>query len=237
MTNPSLPSPGSPRSSFPCFNGTMNGCDSLCPSHSASLCFAWQFQLLASVLRSLRSTTRNRGHGVPNPVPLPEHRTWRRPGSPKVPGEPWRTYAVFFDPGRTDTSGRYGVPTRPPSRPCQRLPRVVLSRLNSTGLALAVYASQWSLLAPTQDWLAVAGQALPGGIGDPQGSDERFQTVVLLLSQVSWRNDGLRILFCLIELRKMPFLARTLFGSRYQRPADCAPSNPFESVRSKARPL
>jgi len=91
---------------------------------------------------------------------------------------------VLYDPGRTDTSGPYDVPTRPPSRPCRRLSRVVLSRLNSTALALAVYASQWSLLAPTQDSLPAAGQALPGGIGYPQGSDERFQTVFLLLSQV-----------------------------------------------------
>jgi hypothetical protein len=50
-------------------------------------------------------------------------------------------------------------------------------------LALAVYASQWSLLAPTQNSLPAAGQALPGGIGYPQSSYERFQTVVILLSQ------------------------------------------------------
>ena len=46
MTNISLPSPGSPRSRFPCFTGTMKMCDSLRPSRHASFCFAWQYQVL-----------------------------------------------------------------------------------------------------------------------------------------------------------------------------------------------
>jgi hypothetical protein len=46
MTNLSLPSPGSPRSRFPCFNGTMKRCDSLRPFHRASLYFARRYQVL-----------------------------------------------------------------------------------------------------------------------------------------------------------------------------------------------
>jgi hypothetical protein len=37
-----------------------------------------------------------------------------------------------------------------------------------------VYASRWQSPAPAQDSLPGAGPALPGGIGYPQGSDERF---------------------------------------------------------------
>jgi hypothetical protein len=54
-------------------------------------------------------------------------------------------------------------------------PRVVISGLHSTALALAVYAS-WcgSRHRCTQDSLPAAGQALPGGIGYPQDSYEEF---------------------------------------------------------------
>src|SRR5260370_13425059 len=39
----------------------------------------------------------------------------------QVPGEPWCTYAVFFDPGGTSVPGPYGTLTRPPDRPSRRL--------------------------------------------------------------------------------------------------------------------
>src|SRR5262249_16789220 len=65
-----------------------------------------------------------------------------------VPGEPWRPCAVFFDPGRTGHTRPIAV--------CRRGPRYVhdegsrdkyLSRLNSTALGLAVYASPAGLPA------------------------------------------------------------------------------------------
>ena len=92
--------------------------------------------------------------------------SWRVQGVPSS----WGTllYLCRVLRPRQDRHTRpYGVPTRPPGCPRRRLPRVEISRLNSTALALAVYASQWSLLAPTQDSLPAAGQALPGGIGLP----------------------------------------------------------------------
>jgi hypothetical protein len=52
--------------------------------------------------------------------------------------------------------------------------RSLISGLNSTAFTLAVYASSSGSLRPTQDSLLAAGQALPGGIGYPQGSVERF---------------------------------------------------------------
>jgi hypothetical protein len=71
-------------------------------------------------------------------------------------------------------------------------PRAVHSGLNRRASALAVYAS-WggSPHRAPQDSLPGAGQALPGGIGYPQGPDERFQRrsryTSSLLSQASWR--------------------------------------------------
>jgi hypothetical protein len=47
----------------------------------------------------------------------------------------------------------------------------------------------------TQDSLPAAGQALPGGILTRRGSDERFQSQLLIdipLSRASWRNERLR---------------------------------------------
>ena len=52
-----------------------------------------------------------------------------------------------------------------------------ISGLNRTAFGLAVYASWGRLPAATQDSLPAAGPALPGGIGYPQGSDERFRAV------------------------------------------------------------
>jgi hypothetical protein len=60
-------------------------------------------------------------------------------------------------------------------------PREVISGLNRTALALAVYASPITLPQQTQDSLLIAGQALPGGIGYPQGFDERFPSCFLHL--------------------------------------------------------
>jgi len=54
-------------------------------------------------------------------------------------------------------------------------PQEVISGLNGTALALAVYASSGGSPHQTQDSLPVAGQALPDGIDYPQGPYERFQ--------------------------------------------------------------
>jgi len=49
------------------------------------------------------------------------------PGRPKFPGNPG-AYAVFCDPGGTDTPGRYSVPTWPPDCQSRRLAAGNLSR-------------------------------------------------------------------------------------------------------------
>src|SRR5207302_5798384 len=67
-----------------------------------------------------------------------------------------------------------------------------LSRLNRTASELAVYASSEALPHPTQNSLPVAGQALPDGIGYPQGSMERFQSCFLHLIPPSQALPGAR---------------------------------------------
>ena len=59
-----------------------------------------------------------------------------------------------------------------------------ISGLNHTARTLAVYASQGGLLHRharlASGWLA---KPLPGGVGYPLGSNERFQVIAILLSQ------------------------------------------------------
>jgi len=90
-----------------------------------------------------------------------------------------------------------GAPMLPPLCQRRRLPRVVLSRLNHTASALAVYASPRPSRDGTQDSLPAAGYALPGGIGYPQDCDERFpKTTASLLPpfpSLAWRNGTLHI--------------------------------------------
>jgi hypothetical protein len=59
--------------------------------------------------------------------------------------------------------------------------RLEFSGLDHTTFDLAVYASQDRLPGPAQDSLLAAGPALPGGIGYPQGSSERFRSSRLFL--------------------------------------------------------
>jgi len=61
--------------------------------------------------------------------------------------------------------------------------RFQLSRLNRTASGLAVYASSGVLPRKTQNSLPAAGQALPDGLGYPQGCYERFLMLLILLSR------------------------------------------------------
>ena len=95
--------------------------------------------------------------GVHDPVPLPDKIT---PGDDQgLPGS-WGTscaYALFSDPGRTDAPGQYVAIDMAPVRATTKAPRdSVISGLNGTASALAVYASSSGLPAPgrkTRFWL------------------------------------------------------------------------------------
>jgi hypothetical protein len=142
LTSRPLPSPGSPRYRFPCFQGTMERCDSLGPFHRASLSFAWRYHASRLSFRSLRSRTPNRGPGVRHPVPTTG--MIRMEAIQGLPGF-WTTLMQL----------RPVLRPRPERTPlavtvCRCCPRgvknegsmrVVLSGLDSTALLLAVYAS------------------------------------------------------------------------------------------------
>src|SRR5262249_20006006 len=58
-----------------------------------------------------------------------------------------------------------------------------------TSISIATTLRREGFPSTAQDSLPAAGQALPGGIGYPQGSNERFlSSSLVLLSQASWRN-------------------------------------------------
>ena len=100
----------------------------------------------------------------------------------QVPEEPFGSFALFSDPGPTGLSLGDQVldsPTRPPLLTRARAQCEDISGLNGTGFDLTVYALQCQLPAPTQDSLPAAGPTLPDGIEYPQGSNERFQAIVL----------------------------------------------------------
>lgn len=109
----------------------------------------------------------------------------------QVPGEPLCAYALFSDPGGTERTRPIRCSGTAPARNTTKAPSdAVISGLNRTALALAVYASQCGSHRPTQDSLLVAGQALPGGIDYPQGSIERFPSCLLHLIPLSQASPG-----------------------------------------------
>jgi hypothetical protein len=115
---------------------------------------------------------------------------WRRQTS-QVPGEPCWMFALFSDPGGTSPPGQYRRLTRPPSFRRRRL-----AARNGFRGSIARLSSSLSTLRPagrpdgTQDSFPAAGHALPGGIGYPQGSYERFQSCFLHLVPLSQALPG-----------------------------------------------
>jgi hypothetical protein len=181
-----LPSPGSLRSRFPCFAGTMRMCDSLGPSHRASFSFAWRYPALRPVLRSQRSRTPDRGPGVHQPVPIAGN---GRRETIRVSQRFWGILVCLcpaLRPRRDQRIRPYDTSARPPSLRQRRLPTTRLFRGSITR------PWHWlSTLRPrgyprrTQDSLPAAGPALRDGIGYPQDSNGRFRLNVILLPQTS----------------------------------------------------
>jgi hypothetical protein len=142
MTNLSLPSPGSPRSRFPCFNGTIKRCDFLPSLSPRFVVLRLAIPHRAPVFVAPTRPDAGLGPGVfglatPSQV-LPMWRRQDLSGSWETPC----AYALFLDPGRTSPPGRYGGSAWPPLRPTSRAPTMSqISRLDSRALALAVYAS------------------------------------------------------------------------------------------------
>jgi hypothetical protein len=135
------PSAGFPRVGFPGLAGTMRRSDSLRTFSPRFVC-ASLGDTIPRRLCSLRSgpTTTTWGQG-PSGTAVPRRRSmsrWSRRAS-QVPGEPWCAYAVFFDPGETDSA-----------RPLRRVGAAPVSRQvkGSRG-----YGSRGSIARP-EHWLS-----------------------------------------------------------------------------------
>jgi len=135
---------------------------------------------VSSVVRPRRPRTwaaDQPGVGKPGLQPAVTIETAR---SPKFPWNPFDHSPCSPTPARPGSSSgpRSRLPdAAPASDNDEGSPRGLISGLNRTAFDLAVYASQRRSPATTQDSLPAAGPALPGGIGHPQGSNERFHIV------------------------------------------------------------
>ena len=165
MTSISLPSPGSPRSRFPCFDGTMEMCDSLRLSRRASLPSLGDTMRCVCRFAPVGPRRQTAGQGFVIRSPLPEIIAWKQFRASQVPGESSCAFALFSDPGRTDAAGHFAASTRSPCAERRRLHAIGNFGAEwhgfSTGCLRFV---RWVAHTRTQDSLLVAGQALPGGI-------------------------------------------------------------------------
>ena len=184
LTDIPLPSAGSLRSRFPGFSGTMEMCDSPCPSRRAS------FPSLGDTLRRAcrfdpdgpgRPTA---GQGFVSRSPLPATCRRETSGASQVPGESWCAYALLSDPGRSEPARPYGGIATAPVMSTTKATRdnrnfgAPSHGLGTRCLRFARWVThtgrktRFPLLATLWD-----------GIGCPQDSNGRFLTQVILLSQ------------------------------------------------------
>ena len=149
--------------------------------------FAWRYHPCVLFAPSGRDAQPwARGVGIPVPEPDMSVET---DGSPKFLGTPRVPWPCSSTPVGSVTPGQYGVPTRSPRLTRARTPtRSFRGSIAWPGHWLSTLRRE-GRPSTTQDSLPAAGQALPGGIGYPQGSNERFlSSSLVLLSQASWRN-------------------------------------------------
>ena len=135
----------------------------------------------AAVVRSQRSRLPNRGPGVDKPDPGRQHTRGDRRG---LPGSPTTlmSFCPVLRPRQDQHHQAIQCADMAPAMSTTKAPTIIqLSRLNHTASGLAVYASPGVLPHKTQNSLPAARQALPGGIGYPQGCAERFQCLKHLL--------------------------------------------------------
>ena len=91
-----FPPQGLRRSGFPCFHGTIRRCDFLPPLPPRFVAFAWRYH----PARGRMETT----------------------GPLTFPGNPNCAFALLYDPGGIDASGRYDASTWPPLKARRGLP-------------------------------------------------------------------------------------------------------------------
>jgi hypothetical protein len=174
----------------------MRRSDSLPPCRRASLCFAWRYHALRLSVRSRQPRTHDCGPGVGIRYPRPDLIAWRGPGRPKFLEDPGVPTPCSSTPAGPDTPCLVGVPMLPPCCQKRRLRRVVLSRLNGTALALAVYASSGGLPAPGRKTrFRLLARLYRVGLVTHRVPTKGFKGVVVTssppLPSFAWRNDAL----------------------------------------------
>jgi hypothetical protein len=153
------------------------------PSRTASLPSRAD-TIVSPVFRSPRPGASHRGPGS-LVSGLPIRNCDGDVGASQVPGEPWWPLSVFFDPGgirRVLWDQVQQHLTRPPLMSTTKAPSVLSFRGSFTRpLTWLSTLRRVGRPTTTQDSLLAAGPALPGGIGYPQGSGERFPSSRLFL--------------------------------------------------------
>jgi hypothetical protein len=178
-----LPPLGPPRRvpQLPRYYGAVRLPVSLSPRFVA---FAWRYPALCRSFAPVGPGHPTAGQGLRFRSPPPDFYAGRQPGPPRFPDNPLSLCPVLR-PRQDRTHQAIAVCRHGPSYDHNEGSHdsIQLSRLNRTALGLAVYASSGALPRKTQNSLPAASQALPDGLGYPQGCYERFPTVVVLLSR------------------------------------------------------
>ncbi len=180
---PCFPPPGLPGWNSPASLVLSGHYDSLpsFPPHFVSFAWRYHFCCTAVLLRRLCVPNRQPGSSLLRGLSLPLNQV-ETTGPPAFLGNLNCPLALLTRPRRHRL--RHSLWRHIDTAPAVSTTKAValnLSRLNHTASGLAVYASQCRLPEnTTQDSLLVAGQALPGGIDYPQGSDERLPNITSL---------------------------------------------------------
>ena len=141
--------------------------------------FAWRYPASRPSIRSQRPRTPDRGPGVHTPVPTTGKIRREASRASQVPGQPAVPMPCSSTPAGPNTPGHCGMSAWPPLCPQRRLPRLnpaFEAQWHGLGTRCLRFV-RYSCPHPTQNSLPAAGQALPDGIGYPQGCYERFLTM------------------------------------------------------------
>ena len=191
-----FPPPGSPRCvpRFPRYYGAVRLPG---PLSADSVACARQYPALRLCYAPSGPGRPTAGRGLFIRSPLPERRAGRPAGPPRFPDNLVCPFALFSDPGRTTRSRPLRYVGTAPAMSTTKAPTIIqLSRLNRTASGLAVYASSSASRHPTQNSLPAAGQAVPGGLGYPQGCAERFHCIEQFLLSGACLAQGRSGFFC-----------------------------------------
>ena len=184
---------GVPRVEFPRFGGTIRALRLPAARPAALRFLRLAVPRLRPAVRSPPARDGRRGSGLELVT------RYLRPGLARgdgrisqVPGEPSCALALFSDPGRTDA--RQAIAARrhgPRSESTTKAPAMIRFRGSIARLRHSLSTLRRAgCPTATQDSLPAAGQALPDGIGYPQGSTKGFRVRVSSpFPKLAWRKD------------------------------------------------